>query len=201
MSLVIAYIGAKGAVMVGDMREIRFWGGRVSREQLEKELYSGDIATADELKRRAEELQVNIEIRDGKCKVTRQDGVLVGEVSSVEWGTVGKRRLYASAGNYIMVEIINSEVKITHQGGQAFVVLGNDITKKTANQCIKENWKKGGLNNAIRTLILAMEAAARSTPSVSRKYLLVRTAQKEDLTQAVERDIQKAHLDRKSDHT
>jgi hypothetical protein len=53
MTLVIAYIGTKNAVMTGDMREITFEGDKVSREKLEKELYNGVITSDGELERKA----------------------------------------------------------------------------------------------------------------------------------------------------
>jgi hypothetical protein len=48
MSLVIAFVGKKGAVIAGDMREIIFQGNAFSRKRLEKELYNGLIATDEE---------------------------------------------------------------------------------------------------------------------------------------------------------
>ena len=86
MSLVIAFIGAQGAVMAGDMREIITRGDRVSTETLEQELYSGQIVTDDDLKKRAEALGISLIIRDDKRKVTLRDGILVGEVSETEGG-------------------------------------------------------------------------------------------------------------------
>jgi hypothetical protein len=120
----------------------------------------------------------------------QRDGVLVGEVSSMENGVLRKRRLYASAGNYIIAEIKDSEFEVTKRGNTAFIVLGNDITKGIANECIQKCWKKNGkLQDAVRSLIMAMETAAMKTASVSKKYMLVQTSSKTDLSRFVEQGM------------
>ncbi|MBN2488310.1 MAG: DUF2121 domain-containing protein [Methanosarcinaceae archaeon] len=190
MTLVIAYIGTKNAVMTGDMREITFEGDKVSREKLEKELYNGSISSDGELEKKAGDFGIKIYVRDDKTKVTQRDGVLVGEVSSMENGVMRKRRLYASAGNYIIAEIKDSEFEVTKRGNTAFIVLGNDVTKRIANGSIKKCWKKNGkLQDAIRSLIMAMETAAIKTASVSKKYILVQTSLKTDLSRFAEQDM------------
>lgn len=190
MSLVIAFIGTKGAVMAGDMREITFQGDKDRREKLEQELYSGAFVTDEKLEKRAEELGVKITIRDDKSKVTQRHGALVGEVASVEDGVVRKRRVYASADSYVIADIIDAEIKVTNRGsGTAFIVLGNNITKEMANKCIRENWKNGNLSDAIKVLILAMETTAKMTASVSKKCILIQTDSKADLSGAMEQDM------------
>lgn len=189
MSLVIAFVGKNGAVMAGDMREITFQGDRVNREKLERELYSGEIITDEDLNKRTEELGVRIMIRDDKSKVAQRYGALVGEVTSVEDGVVRKRRVYASAGNYAIAEIIDAEIKLTDSGSSAFIVLGNNVTKEIANKCIRHHWKYGNFHDAIRSIVLAMEAAAKVTASVSKKYILVQTSSRTDLSLAIERDM------------
>lgn len=188
--MVIAFVGAKGAAMVGDMREITFQGDKISKEKLENELYSGAIATNEELVKRAEELGVKIWVKDRKSKITQRHGVLVGEVASTEGGVVRKRRVYASAGNYLLAEIAgNSKTKVTDRGSSAFIVLGNKITQEIAYKCIREHWKDGGFQDAIKVLILAMETAAMRTPSVSKKYILVHTLSKNNPLEALEQDM------------
>lgn len=190
MTLVVAYIGTKNAVMAGDMREITFEGDRASRERLEKELYNGSITGDGDLERKAGDFGVKITVRDDKTKVTQRDGVLVGEVSSIENGVVRKRRLYASAGSYMIAEIRDSEFEVTNKGNTAFIVLGNDFTKGIANECIRKCWSKNGaLQDAVRALVMAMETAAMKTASVSKKYLLVQTSSKTDLSGFAERDM------------
>jgi hypothetical protein len=58
MSLVIAYIGARGAAMAGDMREISFGGEPGAVAALEGELYEGTITDDEALHRRAAALEV-----------------------------------------------------------------------------------------------------------------------------------------------
>lgn len=190
MSLVITFIGKNGAVMAGDLREITFRGEKTDREKLEKELYSGAIATDEELEKKAGELEVEITVRDNKNKVTERVGILVGEVTSFEAGVLRRRRLYASAGNYAIAELRDSEMALTAKSkGSNFIVFGNDFTKQVANKCFKDNWtKKSGFQDAIKIIILAMEKAARATASVSKQYTLIQTTSKKDLAGVIEED-------------
>lgn len=190
MTLVIAFIGKNGAVMAGDMREITFEGEKADREKLEKELYNGSIVTDEELARKAEEAGVKITVTDCKNKVSERDGILVGEVSSAEGGVVKKRRLYASAGNYAIAELRDSELTLTSQGkGSNFIAFGNEFTKQVANKCFKDNWtKKSKFQDAVKILMLCMETAARKTASVSKQFVIVQTASSADVLKLVEKD-------------
>jgi len=189
MSLVIAFIGAQGAVMAGDMRELITCGDRVSTEILEQELYNGQIVTDDDLKKRAEALGLSLVIRDDKRKVTQRDGILVGEVSETEGGVSKKRRLYATAGEYALAEITDTDLRLTGKGKAGnFVVLGNQVTKQIAHSCIRENWKNGGMHDAIRILALSMERASNATASVSGLYSLIHSTAKISLSAVIERD-------------
>jgi hypothetical protein len=192
MSLVIAFIGKNGAVMAGDMREITFEGDKPDREKLEKELYCGSIVTDDELLKEAEECGVKIAVTDCKSKISERGGILIGEVSSVEGGIVKKRRLYASAGNYAIAEIRNTEITLTsHAKGSNFIVFGNDFTKQVANKCFKDNWtKKSTFQDAVRILMLCMETASKATASVSKQFYLIQTTSNIDVLKAVEKDKQ-----------
>lgn len=192
MSLVIAFIGKNGAVMAGDMREISFQGEKPEREKLEKELYNGELITDYELAKRAEELKVKINVTDFKNKVSERDGILIGEVSSFEDGVVKKRRLYASAGNYAIAELRNSEITLTsHARGSNFIAFGNEFTKQAANKFFQDNWtKKSNFQDAIRIITLCMETVARKTASVSKQFVLVQTASSNDALKAVEEDKQ-----------
>ena len=141
MTLVIAFIGKTGAVMTGYLREITFEGNKPGRENLEKELYNGAIITDDELAKKARDSGIGIIVTDCKSKISERKGILIGEVSSVEGGVVKKRRLYASAGNYAIAELRDSEITLTsHAKGSNLIVLGNDFTKQVANKCFKDNW-------------------------------------------------------------
>jgi hypothetical protein len=192
MTLVIAFIGKNGAVMAGDLREITFEGEKTDREKLEKDLYSGVIVTDGELERKAEEFGVRITVTDCKEKVSERNGVLVGEVSSVEGEVVKKRRLYTSAGNYAIVELINTEMTLTSQSkGSTFIAFGNEFTKQVANQCFKAHWtKKSNLQDAVKILILCMETVAKKTASVSKQFVIVQTSSNADVLKVVEKDRQ-----------
>lgn len=192
MTLVIAFIGKNGAVMTGDLREIIFEGDKSNREKLEKELYNGTIVTDDELTKKAREFGVGITVTDCKSKISERDGILIGEVSSIEGGVTKKRRLYASAGNYAIAELRDSEITLTsHAKGSNLIVLGNDFTKQVANKCFKDNWtKKSTFQDAIKILMLCMETAARKTASVSKQFYLIQTISNVDVLKIVEKDGQ-----------
>lgn len=190
MSLVIAFIGTHGAVMAGDMREITTRGGRISTETLEHELYTGIIITDEDLKKRADDLGVLLAIRDDKRKVSPRHGILVGEVSETEKGVIRKRRLYATAGEYALADITNSDIRLIGKGKASnFVVLGNQITKQIAHTCIKENWKSGSIHDAMRIIMLCMEKASNATASVSGLYNLIQTSSKVSLSEIIGRDL------------
>jgi hypothetical protein len=190
MTLVIAFIGKNGAVMAGDMREITFEGEKSDREKLEKELYNGAIVTDEELAKKAEVAGVKITVTDCKNKVSERNGILVGEVSSVEGGVVKKRRLYASAGNHAIAELRDSELTLTSQGkGSNFIAFGNEFTKQVANKCFKDHWtKKSNLQDAVKILMLCMETVAKKTASVSKQFVIVQTASNADVLKVVEKD-------------
>ena len=48
MSLIIAYVGKKGCVMVSDKRRIGYFGDKKNLALLESELYSGKIISYEE---------------------------------------------------------------------------------------------------------------------------------------------------------
>jgi hypothetical protein len=187
MTLVMAFIGEKGAVMAGDMREITYLGDRAAMERLERELYTGEIVTDEDLERRARELGVRLMVRDDKVKVSEREGVLVGEVTSLEGGLLRRRRLYASAGSYAILDIEGSSTTLRGRGGAGnFVVLGNEMTKATANRCIREGWRNGSLKDARGIIARAMERAARESASVSRRFTILETRDKVDLERVME---------------
>ncbi|KQC03708.1 MAG: hypothetical protein APR53_04695 [Methanoculleus sp. SDB] len=177
MTLVMAFVGKNGAAVAGDMREILFRGDEARRRELESELYDGRIVTDADLEKRAAEIGVRISVRDDKSKVIRRDdGILTGEVSKFERGTVSRRRIYAVAGQYAIADFEGGRMVIVQKKeGSAFVVLGNDITKKIANEIIRKNWKNGGFEDAVRVIVLAMEEAGRRTASVSRAFSIEQT--------------------------
>lgn len=192
MTLVVAFIGKNGAVMAGDMREITFEGEKSDREKLEKDLYSGNIVTDDELMQKAKEFGVRIKVTDDKNKISEKTGALIGEVSSREAGITRKRRLYASAGNYAIAELVDTQLKLTsHAKGSTFIAFGNEFTKQVANKCFQENWtKKSNFQEAVKILMLCMETVARKTASVSKQYALIHTTSNVDVLKTFEDDKQ-----------
>jgi hypothetical protein len=189
MSLVIAFIGARGAVMGGDTREIITSGDRIPTETLEQELYSGQIVTDEALVQRAGELGISLTIRDDKRKVSQRDGVLVGEVSATEGVITRKRRLYATAGEFALAEITSGEVRLTGKGHAGnFVVLGNQVTRQIAHACIREHWKNGTMHDAIRIIMLSMQRASGASASVSRFFDLIQTEGNVSISEVIERD-------------
>ncbi len=189
MSLVIAFIGKQGAVMAGDTREIITRGDRKATEILENELYTGLLITGTDVQNRAEELGISLTIRDEKRKVTQRDGILVGEVSETEGEITRKRRLYVTTGEYALAGVTGSDVTVTGKGTASnFVVLGNQVTQQIAHSCIREHWKNGSIQDAIRIIMLAMKRASDATASVSGMYTLVHTASKTSLAEVIERD-------------
>ena len=189
MTLVIAFIGEQGAVMAGDMREIAFQGDDSCIDELEHELYSGLIASDDDLKERAAEFGVTIRVRDDKAKVSEQNGVLIGEVTETGESEIHRRRLYATRGSYAITEVIDSRLRVTQRGRASnFVVLGNDITKQIASQCIERAWEGGTVPDAMRVVMLTMQIAASVTASVSRTFMLVHTDLAANLSDAIDKD-------------
>lgn len=175
--------------MAGDLREIRFHGDPLSEQLLEEELYDGQIVTDTQLTKRAQELGVYLEIHDTKQKVTERNNILTGEVSSRQGGNTQRRRLYAAAGDYAIVDIEGTTVTERHRGkGSNFVVLGNTITKQIAHGIIRERWKNGTLADAITLIVQIMETASQTTASVSRQFILVQTASLGDITHLLEQD-------------
>jgi hypothetical protein len=171
------------------MREIAFLGDDSCIEELERELYNGLIASDDELKERASEIGVTIRVRDDKAKVLQRDGVLIGEVTETDGLAVARKRLYVTKGSYVIAEVIDSRLRVTRRGSASnFVVLGNNITKQIANQCIQGAWEGGTISDAIRLIMLTMQIAASVTASVSRTFILVHTELAANLSSAIEQD-------------
>ena len=189
VSLVIAFIGAHGAAMGGDRREVITSGDRVPTETLEHELYSGQVVTDEALMQRAKELGVLLTIRDDKRKITQRDGILVGEVSEAEGGVTKKRRLYATGGGYVLTEITSGEIRVSGKGkAGTFIVMGNHVTQEITHSCIRENWKNGTMHDAIRIIVLSMQRAAAISASVSGLFDLIQTQKSEVIDTVIEHD-------------
>jgi hypothetical protein len=191
MSLVIGFSGVRGAIVGGDLREILLWGDDSRVRVLEEELYTGEIISDQQLEQRAADLGVSLSIRDNKVKIREQGGVLIGEVSESDGGVVRKRRLYLVAGEYAIANIEDDYFHLrSRASNNCFVVLGNEVTKRIANEAISANWKNGTFEEAVKVIIIAMGLAASRTASVSKKYLLLQTKEKSELSGIIEKDRQ-----------
>lgn len=192
MSLVIAFIGSDGAVIAGDLREILMAGPDAAICRFEQELYSGQIRTDSDLKKRAVENGIILHLRDDKCKLSDHEGILIGEVAESEGDKVRRRRLCVACGTYAIIDIDEDESVLKQRGGEGtFVILGNEITKRIAHAMIQSEWKSGTFPDAVRLIIRIMNAAASSTASVSRAYTILQTRKKTelDITDLINRKI------------
>jgi hypothetical protein len=171
MSLIIAYIGTKGCVFIGDKRRIGYFGDKTKREELEGELYSGGLKSDAELIQRAEELGITLKITDDACKVRSIRDVLVGEVSQKSPFETKRRRIYGTTNGYQIIELVGSDISKAETGQTSIIVFGNKITKKMANEMIKQRWKsKTTLKDVGEIFKEVMEEIAEKTPSVGSSY-------------------------------
>jgi hypothetical protein len=171
MSLIITYVGKKGCVMAGDKRSIGFLGDKKQRELLEEELYAGKIKTTEELRKRAEQLDINLKITDNVEKVRNLGEVLVGEVKLRTTLETRRKRIYGTSSGYHQVELTGSEIRKVQSGQSSIVVFGNKITKEIANKHLKKYWKsKTSLDEVGKIFRKIMEDVAQTTPSVSQQY-------------------------------
>jgi len=174
MSLIVTYIGKKGCIIAGDKRRIGFLGPEDARVKLEEELYTGKIKTQDELVKKAKQHGINLKISDDANKIREMGEVLVGEVRSRTTHETKRKRIYAIAGAYSMVEILGSDIQTMKSGGSSIVVYGNKFTQELAEKTIKKHWKaKIKLLDVEKILEIVMQEVSEKTPSVSREYDMI----------------------------
>ncbi len=172
MSLIMSYVGSNGCVIAGDKRRIGFLGDKEKREKLEEDLYSGIIATDEELVKRAGALQISLNITDDAEKVrVIDDNVVVGEVAVKTPFEARRKRIYGATNGYIIVELIGSNIDKMQDGDSSIIVFGNKITKKMANEHLQKHWKsKISLKDVAEIFKTVMGEVASKTPSVGKKY-------------------------------
>ncbi|MDI9624379.1 MAG: DUF2121 domain-containing protein [Methanothermobacter sp.] len=171
MSLIITYTSSKGCVIIGDKRKIAYLGSPQKRKELEKELYDGNIKTEEELRAKAEELGIRLNIRDDARKVRSIGDVVVGEVSLKTPFEAKRRRIYATTGAYQIIELIGSNITKFEKGESSIVIFGNTITKKLASRLLKKHWKKKtSLKEVSKLLAKILEEVAARTPTISPEY-------------------------------
>lgn len=197
MSVIIAYIGKKGCVMVSDKRRIAYFGDKEEREQLENDLYAGKIKTDDELYKEAAKRQITLKISDDINKIKKIENTVMGEVSTKTTMEVRRKRIYGTSNGYQIVELLGSEVQSKETGSSGIIVFGNKISKSTANTLIKQRWKpKNSLKEMGEIFEQIIKEIAAKNPSVGKNVdvlyvkddsLTKKTAQ-EYLDKAEERD-------------
>jgi hypothetical protein len=174
MSLIVTYIGKKGCIIAGDKRRIGFLGPEDARVKLEEELYTGKIKSRDELVKKAKEHGISLKISDDANKIREMGDVLVGEVRSKTTHETKRKRIYAIAGAYSMIEILGSDIQTMKSGGSSIVVYGNKFTQELANKTIKKHWKaKIKLLDVEKILENVMQEVSEKTPSVSKEYDMI----------------------------
>ncbi len=151
----------------------------------ERELYSGQIRNDTDLWNRARVRGISLDVRDDKCKISGQEGILMGEVSETDGAVFRTRRLFVSCGAYAIIDITEAGPVLHTRGeGSTFVVLGNEVTKRIAHEMIRAEWENGTFADAVRLVIRIMNTAASCTASVSRECALLQTRTKADLDRA-----------------
>ena len=141
MSLIIAYVGKKGCVMASDKRKIAYFGNKENLEALESELYNGEIATDEELYKRAKDFDISIKISDDGNKIDTVGNTVMGEVASKGAFETKRRRIYGTTNGYQIIEIIGSEIVSRSAGEKAIIIFGNNFAKKEAEALISKKWK------------------------------------------------------------
>ena len=171
MSLIIAYVGKKGCVMAGDKRKIAFFGDKDKREELEDEIYAGSIKNDEELKKRAEELDITLKITDDATKIRHIKDVVVGEVSSRSTQETRRKRIYGTTNSYKIIEMLGSEITHSEKGESAIILFGNKISKSLANNLINRKWKPTvSLKYMGEIFEDVLKEVSSKTPSLGKKY-------------------------------
>ncbi|MBM4240660.1 MAG: DUF2121 domain-containing protein [Euryarchaeota archaeon] len=171
MSLILAYIGSRGCVIIGDKRRIGYFGDKNKREKLEEELYSGNMKTEEDLVKRAEQLGISIKIIDDAKKVRSIGDVVIGEVRIKTPLETKRRRIYGTTNGYNIVELLGSNIEKVQKGDSSIVVFGNKITKKIAKDIIKKQWKSPiSLKDIAEIFKRVMAEVSKKTPSISTEY-------------------------------
>ena len=180
MSLIIALAASREAVIAADRRAILFMG---SCQELEAELYSGQIKDDRELEARAEALGAVLQVSDGREKVWRRGDVLVGEVTELSAQLQRRRRIYIAPGASLQVEIrsgLGAELEAEAEGGEARIkawggvgctVFGNRFTQKLAAEEIARAGAR--VNESLIQRIF--QRAAERTASVSREHTILKS--------------------------
>ena len=108
---------------------------------MESELYNGEIATDEELYKRAKDFDISIKISDDGNKIDTVGNTVMGEVASKGAFETKRRRIYGTTNGYQIIEIIGSEIVSRSAGEKAIIIFGNNFAKKEAEALISKKWK------------------------------------------------------------
>ena len=188
MSLVVALVKSKEAVIGGDRRSITFLG---SWPKLEQELYSGQIKDDEALLVRAKEIGATLQVTDGRDKVWKRGDILVGEVTEISPQLERRRRIYAAPGAQLQVDISGKEARIRDSGRAGCIVYGNRFTQQIAVSIVVE--ANGRVDEALIRKIF--QEAAKKTASISQEHVILRSERmfsdpQKALEEALEEDCQ-----------
>lgn len=188
MSLVVALVKSKEAVIGGDRRSITFLG---SWPELEQELYSGQIKDDEALLVRAKEIGATLQVSDGRDKVWKRGDILVGEVTEISPQLERRRRIYAAPGAQLQVDISGKEARIRDSGRAGCIVYGNRFTQQIAVSIVVE--ANGRVDEALIGKIF--QEAAKKTASISQEHVILRSERmfsdpQKALEEALEEDCQ-----------
>lgn len=185
MSLIIAYIGKKGCVMTGDKRKIGYFGDKEKLGELEKELYSGEIETDDDLFNRSNELGISIKITDDANKLKIVGNTVRGEVSTKGTFETKRRRIYGTTNGYQIVELLGSETSSRNAGEKGIIIFGNNYAKQLAQTLIQRKWKSTqSLKYMGEVFEDILTEVSSKTPTVGSKFDTLIQQPKFDTTQA-----------------
>ena len=200
MSLIIALAASREAVIAADRRAILFLG---SCQELEAELYSGQIKDDQELEARAEAFGAVLQVCDGREKVWRRGDLLVGEVTELSPRLQRRRRIYIAPGASLQVEIRSGEgagsepeagggeARIKAWGGVGCTVFGNRFTQSLA----AEEISRAGARVDLDLIQRIFQKAGEKTASVSCEHTIlvsnfVRADARADLLSSLQADCE-----------
>ena len=185
MSLIIAYMGKKGCVMTGDKRKIGYFGDKEKLGELEKELYSGEIETDEDLLNRSNELGISIKITDDANKLKIVGNTVRGEVSTKGTFETKRRRIYGTTNGYQIVELLGSETSSRNAGEKGIIIFGNNYAKQLAQTLIQRKWKSTqSLKYMGEVFEDILKEVSSKTPTVGSKFDTLIQQPQFDKTQA-----------------
>jgi hypothetical protein len=169
MSLIIAYVGKKGCVMASDKRKIGYFGDKKNLDELEKELYDGNIDNDEDFLARAEELGISIKITDDANKLKIVGNTIRGEVSTKGTFETRRRRIYGTTNGYQIIELLGSDTESRKAGKSGVIIFGNDYAKRSAETLIKREWKSSQSLRYMGEIFQGIiEEVASRTPTVGK---------------------------------